>query len=360
MNVAHERAVLVQRRPSERLVLLERERNVLVDEQPERAEREPAQGAIEVRSAHGHAVRYSAVGPSPLWQPGHQYAMRAASPSGHDRIGVPQRGHSRVACAGRRGVAPARRRDGRASGAQRLRARREARRRLLRRASSHGDTRASKSASLIHMFPMPGDGALYLQRLSEGLSLGQRPQVARPSRRGRAARRGCPARGAVVPGRSARAPGRARAPPRRSTRAGRATGRCRRLPPAGCTPPPSLHPQVAAQRDAALEAEEEVLADRVDGLEALSVETLGDVLHGRARVRRLDGDLLPDEHLQPAGGTVERVSLGHAWKCGGTRAPEGALVRRFTRLGGAGVGARARCGSCSSAGASPGSESGRS
>ena len=89
---AHERAVLVQRRTSERLVLLERERHVLVDEQPERAEREAAQGAIEVRSAHGHALRYSAVGPSPLWQPGHQYAIRAASPSGHERIGVPQRG----------------------------------------------------------------------------------------------------------------------------------------------------------------------------------------------------------------------------------------------------------------------------
>ena len=92
---AHERPVLVERRTAERFVLLERERQVLVDEQAERGEREAAQGAVEVRSAHGHRVRYFAAGPSPLWQPGHQYAMRAASPSGHERTVSPQRGHGR-------------------------------------------------------------------------------------------------------------------------------------------------------------------------------------------------------------------------------------------------------------------------
>ena len=89
----HERPVLVQRRPAERLVLLERERQVLVDEEAECAEGESAQGAIEVRSAHGHSVRYCAAGPSPLWHDGHQYVMRAPSPSGQELIGVPQHGH---------------------------------------------------------------------------------------------------------------------------------------------------------------------------------------------------------------------------------------------------------------------------
>ena len=41
-----------------------------------------------MRGAHGHALRYSAGGPSPLWQTGHQYAIRAASPSGQERIGL--------------------------------------------------------------------------------------------------------------------------------------------------------------------------------------------------------------------------------------------------------------------------------
>ena len=91
-KAADERPVLVQRRPAERLVPLEGEGQVLVHEEAERGQREAAQRAVQVRSAHGHAVRYCAAGPSPLWQPGHQYAIRAPSPRGHERIGAPHRG----------------------------------------------------------------------------------------------------------------------------------------------------------------------------------------------------------------------------------------------------------------------------
>jgi hypothetical protein len=95
---AHERAVLVQRRAPERRVLLEGERQLRVDEEPERAETEGAKGTVEMGSAYRHALRYFAAGSSPpCWQRGHQYAVRAASPSGHERIAVPQRGQGRPA-----------------------------------------------------------------------------------------------------------------------------------------------------------------------------------------------------------------------------------------------------------------------
>src|SRR2546422_214505 len=97
----------------------------------EAGEAEAAQGAVEVRGAHGHefpkalacdvgrrgrggsaaaAVQrtvsdakrsfvsyrrasYAPAGSSPLWQPGHQNAVRFASPWPRERIGSPQRGH---------------------------------------------------------------------------------------------------------------------------------------------------------------------------------------------------------------------------------------------------------------------------
>ena len=66
-----------------------------------------------------------------------------------------------------------------------------------------------------------------------------------------------------------------------------------------------------AQHDAALEAEHEVLADRLDRLEPAAVEPLGNARRLRARMRRLDLQPLPDEHLEPPRGPVERVALGH-------------------------------------------------
>src|SRR5262245_51293150 len=65
------------------------------------------------------------------------------------------------------------------------------------------------------------------------------------------------------------------------------------------------------QHDAAIEAQNEVLADRVDCLEAAAVQ------HGcvdrslRTRVRRLRLDDLADEDLKPPRGEMERVALWH-------------------------------------------------
>ena len=55
-----------------------------------------------------------------------------------------------------------------------------------------------------------------------------------------------------------------------------------------------------AEDDAALEAEHEVLADRLDRLEPPAVELLGDARGLRARVRRLDLEPLADERPQRA------------------------------------------------------------
>jgi signal transduction histidine kinase len=76
-------------------------------------------------------------------------------------------------------------------------------------------------------------------------------------------------------------------------------------------PPAPLHPQVAAEGHSALEAQQEVLADRIDTLEPASVEARGEVQGGGARVGRLDLDPLADERLEPAGGAMDAVSLGH-------------------------------------------------
>ena len=324
----HERAVLVQRRTPERLVLLERERHVLVDEQPERSEREPAQRAIEVRSAHGHAVRYSAVGPSPLWQPGApvRHPRRVAERPRPDR-----RAAARAAVSlapvdavprGRAGeTAVHQARGGFERGAQLVVGR-------LGEREPRRHARLEERLAHPHV-PDAGDRALYLQGLSEGLSLGQGPKVrdhrvhvgrlgedvgpeSQPRAVAQLEHRAVPEHGLV--GRAAQDEPRAVAG----------------VPARGLHAPASLHPQVAAQRDAALEAEEEVLADGVDGLEALSVETLGDVLHRRARVRRLDREPLADEHLQPPRGARERIALGHGLRPqhGAPRAREEAGLER--------------------------------
>ena len=95
----HERAVLVERRLRVGGVLLEGERQLgaaldLREQRAERPEAESPQSVVQLRSAHGHDCAYAVCGSSPLWQVGHQYAMRALSPCGHDSIGVPQRRHA--------------------------------------------------------------------------------------------------------------------------------------------------------------------------------------------------------------------------------------------------------------------------
>ena len=94
-------------------------------------------------------------------------------------------------------------------------------------------------------------------------------------------------------------------------RAGRATAVRARAAPRGLHDPAAAHPQVRAEDDAALEAQDEVLADRLDRLEPPPVEPLGDPLGLRPRVRRLDLEPLADEQLEPRRGAVERVALRH-------------------------------------------------
>jgi hypothetical protein len=68
--------------------------------------------------------------------------------------------------------------------------------------------------------------------------------------------------------------------------------------------PASLHAQVAAQNEAALEMKQEVLSHHLHLLEPSAVEPLGEPLHRRARMRRLDLDALADENLQPLRGAM--------------------------------------------------------
>ena len=70
-EVAHERPVLVERRPVAADMLLERERKrlarvvELAQEVRERAERERAKGVVELRRARGHVDRYPTERPIP-------------------------------------------------------------------------------------------------------------------------------------------------------------------------------------------------------------------------------------------------------------------------------------------------------
>ena len=80
-EAAHERPVLVQRRTAVVAVLLERERQVGAVERREGSKAEPAQRVVEMRRAHPPCLYAFGCLP-PLWQPGHQYAIRAFSPCG--------------------------------------------------------------------------------------------------------------------------------------------------------------------------------------------------------------------------------------------------------------------------------------
>jgi hypothetical protein len=71
---------------------------------------------------------------------------------------------------------------------------------------------------------------------------------------------------------------------------------------------------MAAKNEAALEAEEEVLPDRLHRFEPTPVEPFRQPLHRGARMRRLDLESLADKRLQPAGRTMERIPFRHAGK----------------------------------------------
>lgn len=77
---------------------------------------------------------------------------------------------------------------------------------------------------------------------------------------------------------------------------------------------------MAAQDDAAFETEQQVLAGCLDRFEAPPVEPRRELLDRGARMRSLDLDALPDQHLQPPRGPSERVSFGHSCQASAVQA----------------------------------------
>lgn len=71
---------------------------------------------------------------------------------------------------------------------------------------------------------------------------------------------------------------------------------------------------MAAQDETVLEAEKQVLADRLHSEQAAAVEPARDPGQARARMRRLDLESLADEGLEPLGHAMDRVALGHKVK----------------------------------------------
>jgi hypothetical protein len=75
--------------------------------------------------------------------------------------------------------------------------------------------------------------------------------------------------------------------------------------------PASVHPQMAPHDDTVLEAQHEVLPDRLDLLETAPVDRPRHAGDEPAGVRALRLDAVADEHLQLSRDPVEGVSLGH-------------------------------------------------
>src|SRR4029078_7058239 len=75
--------------------------------------------------------------------------------------------------------------------------------------------------------------------------------------------------------------------------------------------PAALHAQMAAEDEPVLEAQEQFLPDGAAPEQAPAVEALRHAGDPRARVRRLDGDLLSDEHLQATRRAVQGDALWH-------------------------------------------------
>jgi deoxyribonuclease V len=75
--------------------------------------------------------------------------------------------------------------------------------------------------------------------------------------------------------------------------------------------PTAAHAEVASENEPALEAEEEVLADRLHREQPAPVEPLGQALRGRLRVGCLHRNTLAHEHLEPPRRAVERIALWH-------------------------------------------------
>ncbi len=94
--------------------------------------------------------------------------------------------------------------------------------------------------------------------------------------------------------------------PRRSSH-----GRPAPVEPIGADAPATVHPEVTPHRDAAFEAEEEVLPDRLDALEPAPVDRLRDAGDEPPRMRGRRRQAEPDERAEPRCGAVEGVAFGH-------------------------------------------------
>jgi len=84
-----------------------------------------------------------------------------------------------------------------------------------------------------------------------------------------------------------------------------------RRPAAWADAPAAGHAQVVPQQVTALEAQDEVLPERLDGYEPPAVEASGVDRGLGTRVRRLHLDAFADEYLQAPSRPVQRVALGH-------------------------------------------------
>ena len=75
--------------------------------------------------------------------------------------------------------------------------------------------------------------------------------------------------------------------------------------------PAPAHPQMAPEHDAALEPQEQVLADRLHLLEHTSIDDESHARRLTARMRALGLDALADERLETRGCAMQRVALRH-------------------------------------------------
>jgi hypothetical protein len=75
--------------------------------------------------------------------------------------------------------------------------------------------------------------------------------------------------------------------------------------------PASAHAQMTADDEAAFERQEQILAARLDAFETPAVDALGDSEHGGTWMGRLGLDDQTLQHLEPLGGAVQAVTLGH-------------------------------------------------
>ena len=76
-------------------------------------------------------------------------------------------------------------------------------------------------------------------------------------------------------------------------------------------PPAARHPQVAAEHEAALEAQQRGSCHRLDRLERAAVQPLDEILRRGPRMRGLDLEPLAGQHLEPLRRPLERIALWH-------------------------------------------------